>query len=472
MEQIRSCEREMIRTGTNAYELMQRAAQSLSELVMEKLPCGGDVLFVCGGGNNGGDGFVAAQILYQKGCDVAVLCLSDRFSENCARAKAAYQGEFFTRIPRRKYSVIVECLLGTGIDRAPEGDIKTLIEFINSSGSYVISCDLPGGLGENGVAFSPCVRADCTLTVGALKNALFMADGKDFSGEIRLAKIGLEISPGTEIWGKTDVSRYFPKRKSNVNKGDFGAAAIVAGLPQYPGAAFLAAEACLRSGAGYTKLYAEEPFYGQAVGKLPSVVLRRLEGAGDELLLADAIALGSGAGLSEQLYKKICKLLKNFNGILLLDADALNTLAHYGVEVLKNKSCRVILTPHIKEFSRLIHKSVNEVLENAVQCASKFAKEYDLCVVLKNNATVISDGKRTAINVTGSPALSKGGSGDVLCGFLAGTCARLPEPYEAACISCYLLGSAGELAAKKMGEYSSCASDVINELPRAILDLQ
>lgn len=471
MEQIRRADREKILSGTDAFALMERAAEALAGVVAEQIPQGGDALFVCGGGNNGGDGFCAAEILRKKGFDVAVLCLAERFSDECARAKAAFRGEIYGRISKRRFAVLVDCLLGTGIDRAPEGDVKTLIKFINSTGSTVIACDLPSGLGENGAAFSPCVRADLTLAIGGLKNAHFLADGRDVCGEVRLAEIGLTLPTGAEIWEKEDVKKLFPKRKSHVNKGNFGAAAIFAGNPKYTGAAFLAAEACLRSGAGYTKLFAEEPFYSLAVGKLPSVVLQKYENDPSEFFLSDAIALGSGAGVSDELYQIIQKILSDFTGILLLDADALNALSRFGVGILKKKRCRVILTPHLKEFSRLTGKSVQEISQHAVEFAVKFAKDYGVCLVLKDNSTVITDGDRTAIIHRGSPALAKGGSGDVLCGFLAGTCARGVSPFEAACVACNLFGRAGELAAEKMGEYSSCASDVMGFLPSAILEL-
>lgn len=472
IEEIRRADGEKIKEGTSSLSLIERAAKGLAQLAGELMTENhfSEVLFVCGDGNNGGDGFAAAQILYEAGKDVSVLCLSEKLSPDCAEMKSRYQGEILGRIPRRRYGFLVDCVLGTGLSRAPEGNAKTLIEFINSCGAYVLACDLPSGLAENGVVYEPCVNANRTLTIGGMKNALFMAGGADVSGEVTTTDIGFSLKKGAELWEECDVRAYFPKRCRNVNKGNFGSAAFLLENAESSGAVFLSAGACLKSGAGYTKLFASETVLTQAVGKLPAAVLRNSERV-EELYSSDAIAYGMGAGVDEAVYERIKTLLSNFKGILILDADALNTLSVYGREILKRKSCRVIVTPHPGEFSRLTGRSVEEVLKNAVELAREFASEYNVTVVLKNNRTVITDGERTALNLTGSPVLAKGGSGDVLSGFLAGTCARGVEPYAAACVSCYLLGRAGEFAARELGEYSPDASDIIERLPRSILSL-
>ena len=453
-------------------ELMERAGEALADAVQSAMQRtgAGDALFVCGGGNNGGDGFVAARILSERGEEVSVLCLAARFSPACERAKSRYRGEILGRIPRRRYSLIVDCVLGTGLTRPPEGDAATLIEMINDSGSYVLSCDLPSGLAENGIALSPCVRADETVTMGLMKSALLLCDGADVAGRIMVADIGLcAEEEGAQIWQDSDVKAFFPKKRGNSHKGTFGSACILGG--ETSGAAFLAADACLKSGAGYTRLYAADEWYFAAVGKLPAAVLRKFSAIDGEILSSDCVALGMGAGAGKELYAKICELLARYTGTLVLDADALTTLGEYGTDVLKNKSCKVILTPHPKEFSRLTGLPVREILSRAQELARGFAREYGVTLVLKNNRSIITDGERIAVNTTGGPVLAKGGSGDVLSGLLAGTCARGIPPFEAACVASYLLGRAGEIAAEKMGEYAPCASDVIGFLPAATLSL-
>ena len=473
VKEMREADRAAIEGGTPSLALMERAGHALAEVVraaMERLSVS-DVLFVCGGGNNGGDGFVAARILLERGLDAAVLCLAEKFSPDCAAEKARFQGEILGVIPRRRYALVVDCILGTGLTRAPEGAAKRLIEFCGSA-SYVISADLPSGLSENGIALAPCVRADETVSMGLMKNCLLMADGPDVSGRMTVADIGIPpVSCGAELWEDADAAALFPKRRSNTHKGAFGRACLFAAEAQYTGAVFLAAGACLRSGAGYTELIADEPLYSAAVGKLPACVLRRFEALDGDILSSDCIALGMGAGVSERLYAQIAELMEAYTGTLVIDADGLNTLAKYGVEVLKEKTCRVILTPHPKEFARLSGKSVGEVLSSAAEASKAFAKEYGVVVVLKNNRTLITDGERLAINRTGTPALAKGGSGDVLTGLLAGTCARGIPPYEAACAASYLFGRAGEIAAQQLGEYSVTAEDVISCFGKAVLSI-
>ncbi len=471
--QMREADKQTIEGGTPSLVLMERAGEALANVVERAMEARKEsALFVCGGGNNGGDGFVAARILRERGKAVEVLCIADRFSEDCKTVKALYGGEVIGRPPRRRYGLIVDCVLGTGLSRAPEGGAAALIGFINSCGAYVISADIPSGLAENGVAFTPCVTANETVCMGQMKNCLIMCDGVDVAGKITVANIGIESKEtGAEVWEKEDVARFFPKRKSNVHKGSFGSACILAGSTLYSGAAFLASGACLKSGVGYTRLSVADPVYTSAIGKLPACVLRKFQAVDGEILSSDCVAVGMGSGVSERLYVLLAELMQSYSGTLVLDADALNTLATYGTEVLKGKNCNVIMTPHPKEFSRLTGKDVREILENAVEEAKAFACEYGITLLLKNNRTVITDGARVAINATGSPALAKGGSGDVLTGFLAGTCARGVAPFEAACVSSFLLGKAGEIAAEEMGEYSPDAQDIVNYLPRAILSL-
>lgn len=468
-QQMRRFDEAAIAAGTPALMLMERAGKALAQAVSEACHRlgAGDALFVCGGGNNGGDGFVAARILHEAGEEVAVLCLAQKFSPDCAAVKAQYKGELLGRIPRRRYALIVDCLLGTGLARPVGGESAALVDFINGSGAYVIACDLPSGLMEGGIAGETCVRADETVTMGQLKQALLLSDGADVAGKISVADIGIPAAEnGAEVWENADVKAFFPRRRSNTHKGSYGTACILAG-GAYSGAAFLAAGACLKSGAGYTKLCVSGELYPHAIGKLPAAVLREYKAIDGDILGADALAVGMGSGVSEQLYVYIAELLTNYTGTLVLDADALNTISAYGTEVLSKRACRVVLTPHPKEFSRLAECSVKEVLADPVGMAKEFAARFGVTVLLKNNRSVITDGVRVAVNPTGSPSLAKGGSGDVLSGLLVGTCARGVQPFEAACVASYLLGRAGELAAREMGEYAPDPSDTIAFLAAA-----
>ncbi len=490
IKEVRAADERAVKSGVSSTELMERAGKALAGEILRVMKDRkiSDALFVCGGGNNGGDGFTAARILHAQGADVAVLCLNGKFSHDCAQAAKKYNGVLFGRIPRRRYALIVDCIFGTGLKSAPSGDAAALIGFINASGAYVVSCNLPSGLSENGAALSPCVKADETLTVGGMKNALLLADGADVAGKIGLLDIGLAPQNGAEIWENEDVKKFFPNRRSHSNKGNYGSVAILATC-NILGAPLLAAGAALKSGAGYTDIYmtsssvpcadeaklaafqsADELHRALCAAKYPACRFSFYDG---EPIFTEAVAFGMDAGTGERTRTILRELLSTYQrGTLVLDADALNTLALCNsADLLREKKCHVIVTPHIKEFSRLTGKTVPEILSDSVGLAAAFAREYGVTVVLKNNRTVITDGVRTAINLTGSPALARGGSGDVLAGFLAGTCARGVPPFEAACISCYLLGKAGELAETELGQYSVSAEDIIGFLPRSILSL-
>lgn len=467
-------DRRTIASGVKSLDLMERAGAALADLtatVMKRLGTE-EVLFVLGGGNNAGDGFVAARLLTEANKKVDALCLSERFSPNCEAVKSRYRGEILKEIPNKKYPVIVDCIFGTGLSRPPEGDSAKLVSMINESGAYVISCDLPSGLSENGTVYPPCVYANETLSVGGMKSALLLNEGADRAGKITVADIGIDYAgqKGAEIWERNDVKAFFPERKSCVNKGSFGKACVLS-CGERAGAATLAASACLRSGAGYTSLRVPAHLSAYIAAALPSCIVEEFEGIDDGILSSDALALGMGSGVTEGLYGMIMRLFKDYPGKLVLDADALTALAKYGLHALENKKCEVVLTPHPKEFARLCGLTVKETLENAVSLAQRFAARYGVTLVMKNNRTVITDGARTAINTTGSPALAKCGSGDVLTGFLAGTCARGLSVFDAACAACYVFGRAGELAEEEFGQYASTSADVISMLPRAVMSV-
>ncbi len=274
-----------------------------------------------------------------------------------------------------------------------------------------------------------------------------------------------------------DIAALFPPRRETLNKGDCGSVAILAGEGSF-GAPLMAVGAALRSGAGYTKLFlphtdsreTDEMRRTVFSAKYPACIVNFYAG---EPLSDSAIAFGMGAGMTPATKETLETLLKTYeNGTLVLDADALNTLSAEKMHgLLKGRGCSVVVTPHPKEFSRISGRSIYEILSDPIAYARAFAEEYGVTVVLKDHRTVITDGKRVVLNMTGSPALAKGGSGDALSGFLAGTVARGLAPFEAAVASCYVLGRAGEIAALDMGEYSPDATDVTSRIPAAIKGL-
>lgn len=472
--------------GKSVLELMENAGLALANKVEEISPSG-KILCVCGGGNNGGDGFVAARILKSRGREVDLLCIAEKFSAPCKMNmdKWRERGEVLTKIPQKEYSLVLDCLFGTGLTRGVDGENAKLIKALNDMPVPILSADIPSGVnGYNGKVETVAIKAAYTLCFGELKTGVFFLEGADYAGQVSAQDIGISLQAEKEyayLIDETEVLKCLPMRQRHSHKGSFGKAAIVAGSLQYTGAAYLSALACLRSGAGYTSLFLPAEILPHYILKIPEVLLSPIcEGSSfhfDEaklqaLLAYDSIAYGMGMVESKSVSEGAVYLLKNYTGRLILDADALNSLAKYEKENLpslfQNKKCDVILTPHLKEYSRLSGKSIKEI-EIDPFCVKEFSKQYGVSVLLKNSVSILFGKGEIAINITGNSGLAKGGSGDVLSGLLAGLCAMGASAFESGLIGSYLLGKAAEIATERMGEYSLTASDVIDNLGKAFL---
>lgn len=268
---------------------------------------------------------------------------------------------------------------------------------------------------------------------------------------------------GEHILSYCDIAEFYPERKRNTNKGDYGSANIVAGSKKYPGAAVLSALSALKSGCGYVKLTSDESVKSMLVYKLPSVIYL------DECdLKSQAIAIGMGYGASKELFDKIKFLTRNFNGILIIDADGLNSVAKYGSEVLKDSVCKIILTPHLKEFSRLTNTAIEVIAKSPVKTAVEFAKNFGITLLLKGAVSVITDGTNTVLNTRGSTALAKGGSGDMLSGYMAGCAARGLSAFDVAKCSAFTLGLSAEICSEQKTDYCATAQDILDNLHFAV----
>lgn len=464
-EEMRAADGYTINTpGVTSQTLMQRAGAAIADEVCKVAKPDGKILIVCGVGNNGGDGYVCARELIDRGFNVSVYAFDGKLSPDCEREKAKYNGTYSRDISG---DIIVDCIFGTGLTRRVEGEYAVVIERINKSGALIISADIPSGLcGDNGLALGCAVRADITVAIAEYKTGFFLNDGLDLCGKIIKKDIGIVCPNKNYALVNYMPCGAFEKRKRNTHKGSFGTASIVAGSERYVGAAVLAAEAALKSGCGYVKLATCEKLkYAMAV-KFPQIIYTEKPD-----FASQALAVGCGLGVSRELYETISFILKNYCGKLVLDADALNTISKYGADILKDKNCEAILTPHVKEFSRLCGLSVEEVIENPIKCAKDFALEYKVIVVLKSASTVICDGRRTVISARGTSALAKGGSGDMLTGFMCGALARGVDAFDGAVSSVHALGLAAEIASLKKTDFCATATDIIKNLHFSVMRL-
>ena len=444
----------MRRAGTAIADEAKKAAKSLNT---------SDILVVCGTGNNGGDGYVCAEELRKRSFNVKVYAAEGDLSPDCAREKNCYKGGYSRDITG---AIIIDCLFGTGLSREICGIYRQIIEKINLSGAYVISADIPSGLnGDNGQIMGCAVKADATIAVAEYKMGMFLGEGMDLCGKLIKKDVGI-ICPENDyafLNCPQYISEFYPKRRRNSHKGTYGSANLIAGSDKYIGAAALAAEGALKSGCGYVKVTSSEKVIGCLAAKLPQVIY-----SNEVFLNSEALAVGSGCGATERLYETLRRLLSDYEGKLLIDADGLNALSKFGVQILKEKKCEVLITPHVKEFSRLTGNSVEQILADPLSLSQNFAAEFGVTVLLKGAASIITDGKKTVINTYGTTALSKGGSGDILSGFACGTMARGLSPFDAGVCAAYALGAAAEISSEEKTDYCATAKDVIKNLHIAI----
>ncbi len=485
--EMREADESTIGRGVPSLTLMERAGLALAERA-EKTAKRGEILCLCGGGNNGGDGFVCARILRERGREVALVCHAEKRSPDCAAVEKKWidgGGKTLLEIPDEEFSLAVDCLYGTGFHGRLSGKDERAVLALNerkASGMKILSADIPSGVnGDNGLADGVAVRADCTLCIGELKRGTLFNDGMDYAGKIYRADIGIQL-PRADYPLLTDgrtAKSLLPRRKRNSHKGSYGRAAIVGGSTEYTGAAYLSIAASLRSGVGYTTAFLPKEILPHYILKAPEALLRSCCEGGryafneekmKELLAYDGVAFGMGTGTSKEVFEGAKWLIENYEGKLLLDADGLNSLAAYGdmKEIFARKKGEILLTPHVKEFSRLSGRSVPEIIKESVPLAKAFAKEHGVTVLLKNALTVVTDGERVALNAAGSSGQAKGGSGDVLAGFIVGLCASGTSVFDGGRLGAYIVGYGAELAERALGARSLTASELVDYASQAL----
>lgn len=467
-EQMRLADKYTIETlGVSQDELVLRAGTAVAEEIKSRF-FGGRVLVCVGKGNNGKDGLVVADILSKThGYNVTIF--------------NAQNG--LLKILDKKFDIIIDCIFGTGLNKTISGNYKRIIDKINSSNAFVISCDIASGLnGDTGEIMGTAVKANLTIAIQEYKLGHFLSSGIDYSGEVVCRDIGISIWDENVVHRiqKADAKKLFEVRNRNVHKGSFGKACVIGGSKSFSGSVLLSLNALcsLKAGAGYSYLAVPKSVFSGYIGLNPECILTPLEDDGnsivldkenlDKLMKVDAIAIGMGMTCNVNTYQIVEYLLNNYTGKLIIDADAINCLSEFGKDILKNKKCSVVLTPHIGEFSRLIKVDKQTLKDNAIELAKSFAKEYGVTLLLKSAVSIITDGEQTFINTTGSSGMAKAGSGDVLSGFMAGVLARAEDLLEGVTTSAYVFGVAGELAQKDGNEYTITATDLINYLPKAI----
>jgi NAD(P)H-hydrate epimerase len=502
--------------GVPSLTLMENAGAGVAAFAEEKFPglASLPIVILCGKGNNGGDGLVAARCLRQRGAspEVFLFAAPDAVKGDAAvnlkrwqecggkvRSVASEADWEQARSVLAGARVVLDALLGTGLAGPATGLMAAVIEDVNRMAprAAVISVDVPSGLSsDSGHVPGPAVRAGATVTLCAPKVGMALPPACDFVGEMRVVPIGtpaalLEdeslnlhlLEPGEFGW--------LPRaRKPGAHKGDFGHALIIAGSRGKAGAAVLAGMGALRSGAGLVTVASPSTVQPMVAAGRPELMTealwptesdtisaRNLDYAQFETLLAgkSVLALGPGLTTHPETQQFVRAALERCTLPVILDADGLNAFAGSAAELRARKAPRLAVTPHPGEMARLLGCASKDVQADRLSVAPRAAAEWNACVVLKGQRTIVAmpDG-RAFINPTGNPGMASGGTGDVLTGMLAGLTAQFgAEAWQRAlCLGVYLHGLAGDLAAARLGEEAMLAGDLLDSISSAFARLR
>lgn len=500
--EMREIDRLAIETrGIPGVELMERAGAAIAQAYADTLPERGPVVVLCGRGNNGGDGFVAARWLARSGYDVHVVPV---LGTNELRGDAR---EAFERLkpepvpihdlpPRdglrellRDADGAVDAMLGTGASGALRAPLDWIVEELDASRIPVVAADIPTGLdadtGEGAIA----VRAAVTVAIGLPKFGMLTPNGVDRCGAVRVERIGFpdDLLDSSECLSRTitlrEAAALLPPRLRDGHKGTFGTAAIVAGSRAMPGAATLCGIGALRSGAGLVRVATVECNREIVAAQLPEVLLSTMpeDGAGaignanavaEDVEAADAIVVGPGCGTGAGFQAALASLLPRIAGKGVLDADGLNVLAKR-IEMRPSLAPQTIVTPHPAELARLLGVSTAEVQADRWRIARRAAKDLRCVVVLKGFGTLVAEPNGRVCHVpSGNTALSRGGSGDVLAGMIGGLRAQGLAPANAAILGAFVCGLAADIAVRERSARGLTTREVAECIPLAWREIE
>lgn len=477
--------------GVPSLELMEHAAQACVQVLEDEKVDLSHVCVVCGSGNNGGDGFAIARILQNNRYSVETFCVGnpEHYTEETQEQMHRLQecgGKITYGMPQEdSYSVIIDAVFGVGLSRKVEGRYRQVIEQMNRMRGTKFAVDIPSGLSATTGCILGCAfKADYTVTFQLKKIGLELSQGRTMAGRVIVPDIGIStdsICEDQEIVrtaGKDIYRKMLPDRPEDSNKGTYGRLLVIAGSKGMAGAAYLNAHAAYMTGAGLVRIYTSSDNREILQTLLPEAIITTYEEYNKEELLslltwADSVCIGSGLGMS-RLSEKILKTVIEYVKIpCLIDADGLNLLAENKNYLNQMAERRFVITPHMKEMSRLTGISVEELKADRIQILKDFISRYRITCVLKDSRTLIaSEEKGIRMNLTGNSAMAKAGSGDVLAGVISGWMVQGKEAEDAAELGTYIHGLSGDLAKFEKGVYSVMARDLIEYISKALMKLE
>lgn len=468
-----------IKNKIPSLKLMDQAAKA----VMNSYPFKGKVLIVAGTGNNAGDGYALASHLKEKNIQAEILLTKNQFTKDgkyyfdiCIKKEIPvflYNQNF----DFSKYDILVDAIYGIGFQGKMETKIANLINQMNQSKKTIISIDINSGLNaDNGLA-TTCIHSNLTVSIGALKPGHLLNMAKDNIDQLINQNIGIDIIGETYyLLDENDFKNFIPKRFNFSNKGNYGLVAILGGSQNYSGSVKLAnlSLSALTMGAGVSRIIIPSSIT-QSIGPyiLESTIYQIPDKDGQmiynekiidkSLEKVTALLIGIGWNQNKNNEKILNYIINNYNIPIVIDADGLNTLAK-----TKNIKPGLILTPHLKEFSRLTNLSIEEINKDEINIAKKYAKKHNIILLLKGPSTIVTDGNQVYIVNSGCPGMATAGSGDVLSGIIIGLLGYKKPNIKTIAFAAYINGLAGMLAQQEKGSVSMLASDTINHLNKIV----
>lgn len=487
----------------SSLQLMEAAGKGVAEHIRDDLFEGDvsdtHVAVICGRGNNGGDGFVCGRYLGEWGAGVAYFLLGET-EQLKGDALANYQRvnkhavhEVLSEdhIPSfADYGVVIDAIFGTGFKGKIEGLAAEVVRRINAADKPVVAVDIPSGLNaDTGQAEGEVVSASMSVTLACPKLGHFLYPGRSFTGPLKIVDIGIPSgaidAENVEVHLISDeyVNDTLPQRAADAHKGSCGKVFILAGSKGMTGAAALAGNAAVRSGAGLVYVGCPESLNDILEVKLTEALTRPLPEVSRKRVLArralgevmkyisdvDAVAVGPGLSQHFETQELVRRVIARRDKPTVLDADGINAFAKDN-STLRENHASLIITPHVGELSRIVGAPIAEILADRKTWAKKAAAMFNCVCVLKGAPTFVAEPSGTVcLNPTGNAGMASGGTGDVLTGIVVALLGQGLAPFDAACCGVYLHGLAGDLAADELGQMAMCASDMIDCLPEVFL---
>lgn len=483
-DEIRSVENKAFRYYFTGAQLMYRAGEACFSKIMQ---CYGEdmqgknVAVLCGNGKNAGDGFVIAKLLCNAGVKASIVLADkepvlDETKMYFNEAKEAGVPVIDFKPSVLKVPYIVDCIFGIGFHGEAKAPFDSVFDAVNESRAVVISIDTPSGTDATTGAVSSAVKADMTIAVSTWKYAHVLPPANGYCGKIKTVHIGIPEDCYEEYYPKTisnkDVKKSFLPIDFNAHKGTFGRLLTICGSFDMPGAAVICAKGALKTGAGLVKCLFPKSIYPVmtshltqstfvpvteneqktlSMGSLPFIL--------EELKKADAVLLGCGIGVNDDIEVIVNQVVRECKKPLVIDADGINCLAR-SIDILQDTTAPVVLTPHPAEMARLTNKTVEEIQKNRIETAKEFALSHKIVLILKGANTVVTDGKAVYVNTTGNPGMAMGGSGDLLSGVIGAFLAQGMEPLKAACAAVYIHGKCGDITANELSVRGMTVEDM------------